>query len=251
MCAFNDNVELKINPATQYTSPNYPIFAETKNNPALLRGLPKRWHKCAKVLACLGAIGVMALAGRSFLNHGSEFELQSRFHFGGSGTPAVYIVHLTEQDALSIVRSQFEAFGIEFNDTPPNHSVWAWRQTLDLTLFNEQSGISIAQFVNIDDFYPYFHQIRTHRSEIAEVAAKRFEQLLNDITVGVFYNPQKDLTEKIMSRGWVGYFSSDVPPPINKSLNNDEISEVRQYLIDNIIAQVQNFINWLQKQDIL
>ena len=46
--------------------------------------------------------------------------LEFKTHYGGSGF-ANYVVHLTEQEALNIMREHFEKAGLDFSATPPEY----------------------------------------------------------------------------------------------------------------------------------
>jgi len=122
---FMENFELSVSPIENYETPDIPTFDD--NNSALLRKLPSRWKKSAKIIAGLGLIGALALSGcgggrnttRELFPYGivhnlsytqgsyrgySNANLLVRLHTGGMGS-SFYMVHLTEQEAFGIIRA--------------------------------------------------------------------------------------------------------------------------------------------------
>ena len=79
---------LTIIPMSNYIPPKLPNLQTAKSNPALLKKLPSRWQKNATVIACIGIIGTMTLAGCA----------QGRPHHGGEGVSPFYVVYPTEQE---------------------------------------------------------------------------------------------------------------------------------------------------------
>jgi len=157
-----------------YTPPKIPTLASARENPALLKNLPRRWQKTA-VAAC---IGIIALSGCTYqdetyftdvpysysASYRSEeeirihleaaqvayaaaraqldiTELELHTHFGGSGAGPFYVVSFTEQEAFGFIRSKLEAEGFYFSAAPPDYSVnvpnvaWdAWTDYVDIGL---------------------------------------------------------------------------------------------------------------------
>ena len=84
--------ELSISPVETYKAPQLP--KKGSDNSALLKKLPSRWQKSAKVLACVGIVGTLALSATGCL------------HFGGAGVPPIYIAHPTEQEVYGNITDQ-------------------------------------------------------------------------------------------------------------------------------------------------
>ena len=57
--------ELSICPVETYNAPEIPVFGS--DNSAILKKLPSRWQKNAKILACIGIVGTLTLSGCSFV----------------------------------------------------------------------------------------------------------------------------------------------------------------------------------------
>ena len=62
-----NDIGFKITPVKNYKVPKIPTLGD--NNSDLLKKMPKRWRKNAKVLAGLGLIGMFALSGCSIGNN--------------------------------------------------------------------------------------------------------------------------------------------------------------------------------------
>ena len=83
---------LEIKPVESYEPPKIPKFGE--DNPAILRKLPKRWKNNAKVLAYIGIIGTVTLAGcMNSIIPSDDY----RLHNGGGPMP-YYVTRPTEQE---------------------------------------------------------------------------------------------------------------------------------------------------------
>jgi len=138
-----------LRPVQKYAAPAYPTLSEARENPALLEKLPSRWQDNARVVACLGMLGTVALAGcekndrphhggsgSSFYvarlteqevsnksavnlaNAAGDSSARVRVHHGGfSGSP-FYVVYLTEQEALSIIQAEAKAAGLRLHENP-------------------------------------------------------------------------------------------------------------------------------------
>ena len=85
--------ELSISPVETYKAPELP--KKGSDNSALLKKLPSRWQKSAKVLACMGVVGTLALSGSGC----RQAEPEARPHWGG-GPVAMpnYVVYPTEEE---------------------------------------------------------------------------------------------------------------------------------------------------------
>jgi len=126
--------ELQMKPVKRYGAPGYPTYTVASGNPALLEKLPSRWQENAKVIACIGVFGTVALAGcdgnrrdGDAPNTSSPTDIVTnvlgknhatvRLHHGGQGS-SFYVVYLTEMEVLSIIRKEAEAAGFEMSEKP-------------------------------------------------------------------------------------------------------------------------------------
>ena len=226
---------LKINPVEQYTPPKYPTYADTHNSPNLLNKLPSRWQQKTAVIACIGLMGASALIGCSSRDNQdsnggysgySNFDISVRQHRGGRGS-AFYVVYLTEQEALGIIRAEAARAGLHFNDEPPPYHVDYNDLIVGLDLFNEDKGIAIAHIDSYDSNRPF----SAREARLAEIIESAFLQQGRDINIGVIYSPIRDI-------------GRDTP-------RNITIRRARRGLRIDFTAQVRNYIELLREQGLL
>ena len=266
-----------LSPVQAYTPPQLPTFREAP--PAQLKKLPSRWAKNAAVVACVGILGAATLAGNFASAAGAqnisapysvtymarqsapaavtpsevaaaytgydEFDLNVRFHGGGAGS-AMYVVHLTEAEAMNLIRTQLEAAGLNLGATPPTSRVRMLslglvhqpftlpRPYLRLNRFNfdlYDSARSVAvTHINQENHWP-------STAQLVRRAQRRFRwRLFGPSTVGVFYNPSQAF--------WRSWFPGD--PTLE-----EQKAEAAQALVANLNAQTQQFIAFLQAEGIL
>ncbi|MCL2721615.1 MAG: hypothetical protein FWD47_09800 [Treponema sp.] len=216
----------QLSPLKKYKTPKYPVYALARDNPDLLKNLPSRWKKNAKVISCLGAMGMLTLSGCFPLHKCSRCGFS---HLGGSGGPPVYIVYLTEQEALSIIRTKIEIAGLNLDSIPPDNKVNTWGNDIGFNLYNEENDVGLA-FVNL--FRNGWQRCNTGYNEyVAEEIRDEFAKQKSGTTIGVFHNP-------------------DIPFGL-KEPNAAQIAEAENILREQLEAQVQIFINLLQVQRII
>ena len=284
--------DLSMNPVEAYQAPEIPKLGE--NNPDLLKKLPSRWQKNAKIIAGLGLAGVFAFSGcgnvtreirpsnventqggynigtakeippygieynpeyvKGYYNGYSDDDLLVRLHSGGSGI-SFYMVYLTEQEALGIIRARLEASGLNFDATPPPGIVLgevprgdSWMGDIDwhisrnfdyieIELFDEQKGVGVAHVGWLGTGGRGFGG--PIESQMAERIDELFTERLSDIVVGTFYNPGA-------RAGDTGSWTSTLRHPTNA-----EVAERRPALERNLITQAEKFIARLQLEGIL
>ncbi|MCL2555766.1 MAG: hypothetical protein FWE03_01940 [Firmicutes bacterium] len=218
--------DFELVPLASYNIPKYPTYEDAKLEPKLLKKIPSRWKKNLAALACIGLLSVgttTALSGCFILNRCLNSCLGScTIHMGGSGMP-IYVVYLTEQEALDVMRNKAEYMGLELNDTPPNISVtasWDNRQ-VNLKLFNEDKNIAFSH-VGANNFWDW----EINKEHIANEAQEAFDEKDSDLIVKVFHSNA-----------------------ISSSRNTRD--EDHEYLKQHLTAQVREFIEWLQAEGII
>jgi len=249
-----NDFELRISPLKTYKAPDIPTFED--KNPTLLNKLPSRWQKNAKVIACIGLTGTVALSGctnnnitpvtethpsnieHDFANtqgsyHGySQPELSVRLHTGGGGA-SFYVVHLTEQEAFGILRARLEAAGLNFNARPPGYTLEHWWDEIDLDLFDEQKNVAITHFGWEESNRPFSAWGQEFTMQVEEA----FTEITNNIIVGAFYTP-----------GIVSWENWDSP---RRRPSRQEVAEASPVLTRQVINQADAFIARLQSQGVL
>ena len=256
--------EISINPVETYKSPEIPVFGS--DNSALLKKLPSRWQKNAKILACLGIVGTLALSGcgvespssgadgqggasgayyAAYINgfgihhnlgslHGSyrgygDAELNVRLHHGGANL-STYVVHLTEQEAYGIIRARLEAAGLNFDSAPPGYSVgfpYVWG------VWGEE--ITLDLFDRQRDVAVAHISWEQNRGRTSAMSVERGFAEQTDITVGAIYTPGT----------WAGRFGT------SRARAHRIAGRSRPELVRSLINQVDTFIFVLQYEGIL
>ncbi|MCL2837705.1 MAG: hypothetical protein FWE04_01370 [Oscillospiraceae bacterium] len=201
-----NNDLLSINPVENYDAPRIPPL-DDNGNAEMLKKLPNRWKKKAAVIACAGIMGISALTG--CMGHR---ELDIRFHHGGMSSGPMYVVQLTEQEALGIIRTRLEAAGLNFDVESPGYSVAVGGRIVSLDLFDSKRNVAVAQ----------------------SGASLTIEQIERDnaadITVGIFRS------------GTI--HKHDIP-------SRAERTEARENLESKLDEQIQEFVAFLRNEGIL
>jgi len=256
------NFELCMSPVETYKAPEIPKLGE--HNPDLLKKMPSRWQKRAKIITGLGLIGVLALSGcsnapREIFPDGivhnlgytqgsyrgySEADLLVRLHTGGFGS-SFYMVHLTEQEAFGIIRARLEAAGLNFDATSPGYTVdltnLLSRRDFDkisLDLFDAEKGVAIAYISWLGECRAFM----LHESEIAWWVEEAFAEQVPDIIVRAFYDTGRDVDSGGLLGGRL---------PIPRHPSRRAVRESRTMLVRQLINQADIFIAQLQSEGIL
>jgi len=272
-------------PVKKYKSPKLPTLQDARDNPALLKKLPSRWENNAKVIGLLaiisaGAITLSACAGgginpwpNSDARNGAPVysghpagqepsinapryvdpqELELIGHIGGAASGPFYVVYITEQEALDIIRAQLEAAGLNFDTDPPGYVATLsfddfrpWSIDVGLDLYDAEKGVAVAQ-------------VGQRSAGFAEMVAEEFaeQKTSRNITVGVFYNPYLSPDSEFgTSWDWGGYWSDEEDEWIDTKPSDEEIADAKEkarpILESGLNVQVQEFIAWLQAEGII
>ena len=261
-----ENLELSVSPVESYEKPEIPTLDD--NNSALLKKMPSRWQKNARIIAGLGLIGALALSGgrntasvpRNNIEHDlghtqgsyrgySEANLRVRLHTGGSGSSS-YIVYLTEQEAHGIIRARLEAAGLVFDARPPGitfRPVPAGESVSSINWYlrNNYDGLELDLFdavrnVGVKHVHDSNQQFMPGVQEIAAYIEELFAGQIRGIEVGAFFNPVQS----------VGDISFGLDPGLTFP-SHQEIAETRPILEGHLINQADKFIARLQSEGIL
>ena len=240
----NNEDLLTLIPVADYQAPKLPTYEEHK--PDLLKKVPSRWKNKAAIAITAGLLGGTALTGCSAI----ESIMPNRaiycpdLHHGGAGGGPIYVVYLTEQEALAIIRDQLEAVGLNLNEVLPPQSVtidgvyveddWSgesfemFRNDLEMQLLDEEHQIGVA-LVN-----RYWGWAQNSPCTIATKA--RIAQTFSDehgILVGTFFR-------RSVGIGW-GYWDEE-------DVDEAEIATARTRIENEISDQVESFIHQLREQ---
>jgi len=217
---------LVLAPMEDYEVPEMPMLCESQ--PELLKKTPSRWKNKALVAAVgLSLLSTIPLSGCMGLHH------------GGAGMNPIYVAHLTETDAMELIRNQLEAVGLSFDSEVPLYTVEQhggnrWGRNIGIDFFDEEKNIAIT-FINA-------HEDTTSATILDENLfgdwttnhiTNEFTENYPDIIFGVFYNPSRGREWRHRNR--------------NRRHRNEEI----EFLTENLESQIQAFIQQLQEQGII
>ena len=129
--------ELSISPVETYKAPEVPVLGG--DNSALLKKLPSRWQKNAKILACMGIVGTLAMSGC-----GAEMPY-SRPSGEGVASGAYYAEHGNGEtpEAYYALHSSVQA---EYSPGPQSQSIFEYMHNLGAE-HGSYSGYSDAELV--------------------------------------------------------------------------------------------------------
>jgi len=223
---------LDLKPVKKYKIPKYPVYMQAYDNPDLLKKLPSRWENNAKVIGCLSVLGALTLTGcPPFFGGGgggggvSPCSKCGFSHHGGSGGAPIYVIYLTEQEALSLIREKAGTEGINFNSEPPDYKVTIWNhQEIGLDLYDEEKNAAVALVGPKESGWQWC----VVSKDMAAEARKEFAKLETGTTIGVLHNPEK--------------------PHGFGEPSAKEVEDAEKILRDQLMSQVIEFIQQLQNQ---
>ena len=165
-------------------------------------------------------------------------------HHGGSGGPPVYVVYLTEQEALQVIRYKAESLGLSMRSTPPSISVvarqnehqWALTREIGVGLFNAEKNIALSH-VGGSNWWDWEWSNR----QVAQNAQALFNEKDGDMTIKVFHGVSE----------WAGSpiaWNEETRAPV---FPQERLIETTQTLKQHLKAQVREFIEWLQAGGII
>jgi len=145
-----------------------------------------------------------------------------------------YVVHLTEQETLSVIRRRLAEYGLNFCDTPPDYRTYCLEETLGLwravwpiglSMFDAQQRVGIAHIPYRLNDIPFFGIVDTSYYE-----ASFANQTQSRITTGVFTTPSayppRNATEDERNA-----FAAESRPTLENDLNRQ---------ISRFVARLRN-----------
>ncbi len=230
---------MKTIPVRHAVLPKYPDKYAIDTGKMLLYYRPKRWNSLPAVGGVLAAVIALGLTGCSQY----YYKIPLFEHGRGTGTfgcDSVASPHfLSEEEARDVIRSELQAAGLTYKDgrTIKNAVIPAikdnrrWYTTAsglletDGTTVN-QIGIEFVSgedFENWDLFLPSGSITTYHLHSAAD-------KLMNNENLAVFYDPIEFV-------------------PLRP--NEEEIEAAKEKSIELLKEQIQDFIEWLQAQEIV
>ena len=253
MKKFNDDFK-NLTPCERYAAPELPKADE--KNTVLLKKLPSRWQKNAKVVAAIGLASAIIFSGcagfsdigtqnneqrynEAFRVSNSRSDIEVRLHFGGSGT-AFYVAHITEQEATQMILALLETAGLDLSTRLPDFRALAgFTPAFELDLFDESKNVGIVFVDNLCR-----HSSFRGRTDVIK---EEFARVDEDMTVGIFSHMNTHSLGN--ARESFGEDRSEWPDTF--TLSNREKREVRLAIDERITREVQEFVEELRTIGVL
>jgi len=213
---------LKFAPMENYNAPELPTLEE--GTPEILKKMPLRWKSKVMAAAVAGFLGTTTLAGCGVVEEViTPITDDYQYHYGGAGEAPMYVVHLTEQEALGIIKSQLEAAGLNFDEpSQPYHVQINWTDA-EIVLANEEKDLKIAL---VNRWWEWLDS-EAERLEFVEYAREQFSEDFGIYVDAFFFNSADEL--------W----------------SYDGSEELRAEFEEDLTRQVQDFIQQLRDEDII
>lgn len=272
----------KVNPVVRYPNPRYPGAAQVLQNPDLLRRLPARFATKPAVRMTLAAVLSLGLMGCSSAQPsqspppGSEesplptpppaapLSIPLFEHGSGMGSygcvsvaPPVF---LSEEEALSVIRDEAAKCGLNFSEgltlkgaQLPLHNTFEQSNRLtsgDLELdgYDDTHGIGV-EFVSRQDLIEWQDPDQNVASSVENYYFRDAASAIaeNNPAVAAFYDPMSaDFRE----------FNYEWPEEDDGGKGYEEYAakydaEQREKSLNDLRAQVRDFLEWLKGQGII
>lgn len=262
-----------VKPISRYREPRYPTAEQALRDPALLRRTPKRFSAIPAVCAALSATLALGLAGCQ-ADPGAEetnaLNVPVFAHGEGIGSygcvsvaPPVF---LSEEEALSVIRDEAAKYGLECSASEktitaqlPLHNASPLKEDhmnplktargeLTLDGYFNSAGIGV-EFVSVDDLAAWQDPSQTSFSSVESYFFRDAADALSagNKNLAVFYDPAAaDFSE----------FQYDWPEEDDGGKSyaaylNEYTARQKEKSLDELRAQVKDFLEWLQGQGVI
>jgi len=253
------NSLLTLTPMEKYEAPQLPTYAG--DLPNFERKIPRRWKNKAVIATAVGILGATALTGCSVIENlrSNDNFYCSDLHHGGAGGAPIYVVSITEQEALEMIRYQLANVGVNLVEP-----------SFPKTAMIDDVYIEIGDHGEVYDVRPMFSneigmQLVDEENSIGIVLRGWWRHLESSCTIGVHERvEQRFLREHDLSSVGVFFRTShgtrfDADEIWN--LDDDELYELENYDESFIRArsqaerdlnrQIQDFIVQLRTEGII
>jgi hypothetical protein len=255
-----------VTPVQKYSLPKYPSLSDVCNDPVLLKKLPTRWQRNAKVIAAAGLLSAIMISScvvsnadsRNFLNVAPIF-----IHGGGTGSDGCVMVippvFLSEQEALAIIKSVAESGGLNFDTRPPEFI--ATKNEIDdyvigkgeisLKYYDSKKRVAVT-------YIPMRSAEMLHKNrgwmsvssynarKLADMTAEDLSKQEGDIAVGVFYESGGDKQDEELN-----LINTFLQNAYDRAVVDERLTKTKELSEKNLREQVRDFIEWLQGQGII
>ena len=248
---------LSLIPMEEYQTPKYPTFADDKPN--LKNQIPRRWKSRAIIAMAAGLLGTSALTG-CFANISAPTESAiycPELHYGGAGAAPLYVVHLTEAEALGIIRSQLEEIGLSLTEVAPlgvtidnvyvecdwqGDALRMFNNDVEMQLLDDENQVGIALVNRHWDW-------RLDGQCTIDTQARIAQRFLSeyDLFVGVIFPRSYFIDEAwgddaVWDEERFAYVDDDF---------EERVDDARIHIEKTLIEQTQNFIQQLREEGII
>jgi hypothetical protein len=261
--------KLKVSPVLFYGTPKYPTKDAVRADPLILNALPQRWKAMPALCVAVSLTLSTGLFGCSRDPRGSDDVNEDDLsisvpifeHGEGRGSygcvmvaPAVY---LSEEEAIQIIKEEAAAKGVVFDDTrkvkgtrfpatniyPGDDDYETWRGEIELDGYDSDLQIGF-EYVSVSDVSEWAKET-DYWCSVDQYDMKGTAERLSEVVrnTAVFYDPGAD----------PGTFEVDREADsetIERKFEQYE-SEQKELMLDNLRAQVRDFLDWLAAEDII
>ncbi|MBP7402858.1 MAG: hypothetical protein KBA30_09600 [Clostridia bacterium] len=260
-----------IKPVTSYATPRYPTREGVADDPSVLGALPARWG--AKPAVCMALLftlstGLAGCRGGSWRNPFGEIgepagQVVPVFvHGEGMSTYACVSVappvFLSEEEAQNVIREEAERRGVRFTESReiqgnrfpatsfkealPRDSSLTWKGTLSLDGYDPALGFGF-EFVSSKDvrdwLSPSGKPMISSETYDMKSTAERLADAVPDTVV--FYDPAADYTGFDFNHDW----------NTMEAYRQAFEAEQRERMLEDLRAQVRDFLDWLAAQGVI
>jgi len=277
----------EVKPLLRYPDPRYPEAYFVQQNPELLRRLPARFAAKPAVCAALGAILSLGLAGCGVASDPATYPAPegatpTPAATPGAASPRVALsipifeygtgmgsygcvsvappVFLSEEEAAEVIREEAAKYGLDFSGamslqkaTVPLHDTFegtdkTTKADLDLDGYDAKTGIGF-EFVSREDLIAWQDPKQNVASSVENYYFKDAAQAITDgnQNIAAFYDPMSaDFRE----------FNYEWPEEDDGGKGYEEYAakydtEQREKSLEDLRAQVRDFLEWLKGQGII
>jgi len=248
-----------ITPAKGYTAPGLPTLEGMKTDPAPLMKLPMRWKKNAAAVACIGLVGVTTLTGC--------FPIAMLLHGGGAGGAPIYTPRPTEQDVpgwLDVARIEYRSGPAAWNIAPLVAHIAEPDIFHFLQVYMESEGLIFSSAP--PDYAVVRSYVEFGRTETLRIGIDLFDEEKNVAIVHIGWGRSMFLREQLGYR-FIGIIKEELMAQadhlnlfvfVNPGTgiwgtdhSVEERNSMRALFIQNINAQLEDFVAELRNEGIL
>ncbi|MBN1775342.1 MAG: hypothetical protein JW817_02625 [Clostridiales bacterium] len=259
---------LKVEPVSLYKTPKYPTKEAVRANPLILNALPQRWRAMPALCVAVSLTLSTGLFGcskdiREDEDDDDDLRVSVPFFAHGEGrgsygcvmvAPAVY---LSEEEALQIIKEEAEAKGVVFDDTrtirgarfpatnifPGDDEYETWNGSLELDGYDSDLKIGF-EYVSENDVMDWVKETDVWCS-VSDYDMKGTAERLSKVVknTAVFYDPGTDF--EALNVDWEADSET-----IDRYFEQYE-SEQKERMLEDLRAQVRDFLDWLAAEDII